>query len=53
MVELLFSTTSTGVECGWFYVRCVFHILARICMLTCVGSGWKTTWFDHFGVQSG
>jgi hypothetical protein len=21
--------------------------------LTCVGSGWKPMWFDHFDVQSG
>jgi hypothetical protein len=35
-----------------FYVSWVLHILAWMCMLTCVGSGWKPICVDHFDVQS-
>jgi hypothetical protein len=36
-----------------FVVSWVFPILKWMCMLTCVGSGCKPMWFDHFNVQSG
>jgi hypothetical protein len=41
------------LRCGWFYVSWALHILAWMCMLTCIGSGCKPLWFDHFDVQSG
>jgi hypothetical protein len=40
------------LRCGWFFVIWVLHILAWMCMLTCVGSGRYPICVDHFDAQS-
>jgi hypothetical protein len=55
MFEPLFSTTSTRAEV-WlvFCEMCLSHpnVDVFFMTLTCIGSGWKPKWFDHFDVQS-
>jgi hypothetical protein len=39
-MDYCFPAHLQELRCGWFYVRQVLNILAWMCMLTFVGSGW-------------